>query len=295
MNDAADLSSADPPAWLTSLSAKAGEPMVATPRGAVPRRCIVEILEADEIDMERGLGVHVDGTRFEIPECEVIPIDVSAGISSAKTAGVQAPVPDGWIENANALYGPEIRKVTATWRVPTNPVAWTNQLIYLFPALEPADGSGIFQPVLQYGNNGAWGGQSWNVTSWIISGGRTVISPEHLSAATNDLLYGVIQGASCSTGCDWWVTSHNLTRGTTTSARMPAPRNLRWVFGGALEIYHLNGGCNSFPGDVAFDNIGIWDAVGIRHVPSAWTHNIAVNTGCGQAVFSDGNTVDLTY
>jgi hypothetical protein len=264
-----DEPEADQPEWLATLTAEHGEPMVVTPAGVLPARCVIE-----------------EGSTQAAETCGMEPIRVSA---SPRAAGI-VPATDGWIEDGNAVWGSDMRKLSATWRVPAGPTRGVGQTIFLFPAMENLTGTmHILQPVL------AWH-DGWTLASWW--GPDAKGSYHHtpgVSAATGDLIYGVIHGESCSTNCDWWVTAQNLSRGTTQTIRTSLTRSFRWTFGGVLEVYGATY-CDTYPAtNTTFDNIGVWDAVNVRHTPSSWSHTIDHDTGCGQGIGTDGNTVDLHY
>src|SRR5208282_1418503 len=63
----------------------------------------------------------------------------------------------------NKSYG----KIAATWIVPPSPTSDDGQILYFFPGLEDMSNViSIVQPVLQWGNNGIFGGRYWLVASW---------------------------------------------------------------------------------------------------------------------------------
>ncbi len=282
----------EPGVWLKAASETLGEPVVATPIGVLPARCVMEVGATDVVDFDGKLVRHASGTTSQLPACDSVRPLAIGGAPSAQT-DVTPPATNGWVENANILFGFDIRKLSVpSFSVPIPPARNVGQLIYLFPAMEPSNGGAILQPVLQWGSNGAFGGAFWSLASWTIVNGVAAHSVP-LLPAVHDSLQGVIHGESCSTGCDWWVDSQDRTRGTITTARVAASRNFRWIFGGALEVYGATT-CDTYPGDVTFDSIGIWDFGGVRRTPK-WNGDIVINTGCNQVIHTDSNSVALHY
>ena len=74
----------------------------------------------------------------------------------------------GWITNANFQSPKPLKSFVTTWVVPAAPATNDNQLLYLFNGLQTS--SLILQPVLQWGNNGSFGGAGWCVASWLADG-----------------------------------------------------------------------------------------------------------------------------
>jgi hypothetical protein len=74
----------------------------------------------------------------------------------------------GWITNANFQSGTPLKSFLTTWVVPGTPQTRNGQLLYLFNGLQ--NSSMILQPVLQWGDNGLFGGDHWCVASWYADG-----------------------------------------------------------------------------------------------------------------------------
>ena len=78
---------------------------------------------------------------------------------------------NGWVEaveNDVSLGGSDnLDWLSGTWIVPPAP-AVSGGLIYLFNGMEPSSQNWIIQPVLQYGNNGYFGGNYWVISSWMV-------------------------------------------------------------------------------------------------------------------------------
>jgi hypothetical protein len=118
----------------------------------------------------------------------------------ALTRKAQPGPPDtsNWISYAYWLNETKepITLFRTAWQVPPAPATQASQLIYLFNGIEPADGSIILQPVLQWGDSGAdedgmqRTGPFWTVASWSV--GTEAHHTPHVRVNPGDLLVGVI-------------------------------------------------------------------------------------------------------
>jgi hypothetical protein len=94
----------------------------------------------------------------------------------------------GWTNNT----GTPIDYFATTWTVPSPPLTRSDQLIYIFNGLQDASGGNfIFQPVLQWGNNGTDGGDFWQVATWFVTTTKGVHSP-FVRVNPGDVLKGVM-------------------------------------------------------------------------------------------------------
>ncbi len=98
-------------------------------------------------------------------------------------------VPDfnGWIEQANDWSVSEITYFSAYWDVPSPP-STTRSVIFLFPAIEPSDGSAIIQPVLEWNRRGA---PKWTIASWYGSNGDYFYSTP-IDVSVGDTIHGIM-------------------------------------------------------------------------------------------------------
>lgn len=107
----------------------------------------------------------------------------------------------GWITYAfwNNATGNPITSFKTAWRVPPNPMGSDGQLIYLFNGIQ--NSTMIYQPVLQWGNNGAFGGNYWCVASWYADGqnGQAFYS-QHTQVSVNQMLVGLMTQTATANG-----------------------------------------------------------------------------------------------
>ena len=210
-------------------------------------------------------------------------------VASPEQPAADAPVPDGWMVAGTGWASNYVRYFHADFWVPQFPLFDGGQLVYLFPGLEDATGSVIFQPVLQYGAGPAGGGHYWGISSWVYQDATHAWHSPLKPSYAGDHLYGSIFASNCSANvCDWTVWTDNVTQGWSTTLKIRSGYQLKWVVGEALEVYHLSG-CNELPAGYAISkNIYLQDASGTRMRPqfgmSRWS------TLC--SVYASVNSID---
>ena len=153
------------------------EDVVITPGGARPRS-LVHLIEPDHV---------LDGSdgRLQTPQLSGSTVTdfgllhLRPGNTPLMTGNMAHPpallgkVPalgSGWISNAGRQNstGNSISSSRTTWMIPSFPATQSGQLIYLFNWIQKA--TMIYQPVLQWSSNGAFGGNYWVVASWYADG-----------------------------------------------------------------------------------------------------------------------------
>ena len=100
----------------------------------------------------------------------------------------------GWVTWAawvNAT-GASITSFMTSWVVPPAPSSDSNQLIYIFNALEDQAGDDILQPVLQWGVSGGGGGSYWGVASWYVDSSQHAFCTPVVPVKVGDKLIGVL-------------------------------------------------------------------------------------------------------
>jgi hypothetical protein len=185
------------------------EDYIITP-GGYRRASLVHLIEK---------GHHLDGTNGHFkkldPNRKVIAdfgqIEVRPTQKPLMPANVVATDPSkrktlpalgtGWITYAfwNNSTGKPITSFKTTWRVPPDPMSNDGQLIYLFNGIQ--NSTMIYQPVLQWGNNGAFGGNYWCVASWYADGqnGQAFYS-QNSRVSVNQALVGLMTQTGSANG-----------------------------------------------------------------------------------------------
>ncbi len=199
-------------------------------------------------------------------------IDMNNISRNATGEPIKVPTYNGWIEDTSYNPGSGIDHYSGNWIVPSSPSS-TGSLIYLFIGLEPSDGSNILQPVLQWGNNGAFGGNYWTLASWYVTGSSyTYSTPINVNAG--DTLYGEAYHYT-SNPTYWFVNSVDQTQSTYTTLSTTASSSYPNSYV-TLEGYNVNT-CSQFPGATGFTNLDLYG------ITPYWTPN-QLQTGCGLSI-----------
>jgi hypothetical protein len=171
------------------------EEIVITPGGARPRARVHSIEPEAILDGTNGhyrmlhpsgdtladFGAieHVSEGEPLMPRNVVLPSRVAPALGS------------GWICYASWNRVNTITSFSTTWTVPPAPATDNGQLVYIFNGIQSA--SMIYQPVLQWGSNGEFGGSYWCVASWYAdSQGGPAFHSTPVSVNTGDQLIGIM-------------------------------------------------------------------------------------------------------
>jgi len=231
------------------------EDFVITPFGYFHPSCVLRIEEGDTL-LADGRVRHADGmVDANVPVCNyphytpagvLVPTDVRAA------SGAYKPIIRGWLEYVSATTSTSYGEITATWTVPPQPATNDGQILFFFPGLEDInDVISILQPVLQFGQSAAGGGNYWAVASWnCCITGVAWYSPL-LKVSPGDTILGEII-PMCKKGLEycanWKVISEDETTGKKrTLSKTPAEGQVwNWGFGAVLEVYRVQQ-CSDFP------------------------------------------------
>jgi hypothetical protein len=174
----------------------AGQEVVITPGGVRPKARVHKIEPGTVLDASGGRHrmLHHDtqevladfGVVEALPEGEpLMPGNVLHPRDQAPTLG------SGWITYAYWNRTHTITSFSTTWLVPPAPATHSGQLIYLFNGIQ--NSSMIYQPVLQWGNNGSFGGNYWCVASWYAdSQGGVAFHSTPVNVNAGDQLTGIM-------------------------------------------------------------------------------------------------------
>jgi hypothetical protein len=221
--------------------------------------------------------------------------------------GLQPPTTNGWVEaswaNATTISGlTYFNSLTASFTVPSAPSTAAGQLIYLFPSVE-ANGAAILQPVLQWGNNGWFGGNYWTLASWYVSATTAVFSTP-VTVSAGDSITGFIRMTGSGSSTDSWVVSGTDTvSGVSSGTGFATPKTpFNSAQQGVLEVYNVSA-CTSYPaaGDIIFSNVtatqagpawNTYNAVAPGWFPAYWS----ASPSCSFQVsdFGSGGTTGTT-
>jgi len=184
------------------------------------------------------------------------------------------PCPDGtangWVEaaawNVSLASTDNIDYLSGAWIVPAGPCpviasditpncagaipnTEDHAVIYLFNGIEPSTQTWILQPVLQYGDNGLFGGDYWALASWIV-GPDFAFYGRPQTVYTGDSITGTVQmlGVNTNNGTLYWQVTATDTSTSATSMIEGSTAGLHWTwaYAGVLEVYDLTS-CEEYP------------------------------------------------
>jgi hypothetical protein len=209
------------------------------------------------------------------------------------------PTINGWLEYASRSQpsGSWYTQIRANWNVPLQPldrVFGSSQTYFTFPGLQSTF---IIQPVLQYGQSAAGGGEGWTMASWHCHSSMGCFHSALKGTAAGNGLIGTVAASNCAGGnCTWTITTRDATSNIQTVLTVTDTRNYWWGVGGAVEVYGLNT-CDQFPiKGVFYTNIALYDQNSVLLSPN-WTRATPINPSpsCGFGVGSTTTTVNLLH
>jgi len=260
---------------------------VITPYGYFHPSCVHELSKSDILLSDRNAIQHADGTIENIPPCAYPRYTAQGELVTEGKAEATPPEISGWVEYAYATTSTSFGELTASWPVPSAPTGSDGEIVYFFPGIQPTPGTAksILQPVLQYGNNGSFGGTYWVIASWnccVI--GPTGHTPPYattyystpITVNVGDTLLGSIQ-STCSAGvesCNGWNVStedETLGKTTTLSNTWYDGQTFNWA-AIALEAHYVVQ-CSDYPpnGSTTFSNIALYDYIFVQISNPGWT------------------------
>jgi hypothetical protein len=203
----------------------------------------------------------------------------------------------GWITYASWTNntGAPISLFSTKWVVPPGPSTQSGQLLYLFNGIQ--NSTMIYQPVLQWGSNGAFGGNYWCVASWYADGqGGPAFHSTPVQVNSGDVLTGVMTltghtANGYSYNCDFQGIAN-------TGLPVTNIEQLTWLIE-TLECYGITK-CSDYPATnkTAMSSIKVENGKSIPSVGWSVTNKV---TDCGQhtLLFDEDTTgngeVDIWY
>jgi hypothetical protein len=237
--------------------------LVVTPFGRFPRACVHQVPAGARVGPDGTVSLH--GKRI-----------ASYGTTCPEAGRILLPDSDsykaygyGWAPAAFGGTGATtFSELDATFTVPPAPTK-VQQAIFFFPGLEPADGSAILQPIVQWGQ--PTGNFQWTLASVYLLNHQIILNVGGVPVPEGEVVRGVItnqldRSDTCnSTGhCAWDVFFDDLTLGITlgeTYMRTETlPSTYPYAFNGVLETYFIND-CKQLPpsGSMQFYDVGLFD------------------------------------
>jgi hypothetical protein len=238
---------------------------IPTPSGLTYAPCVHEVPPGASVTAEGAVSLNgiIIETLSACPYKEISSAPTEANwqgipqkvfdINSAST--FQPPYTNGWWLDSWWTSPSQITKLSAKWTVPSNPSA-TGGLIYLFPSIEPANGTAIVQPVLQWGNNGFFGGNSWFLSNWLVRpDGTSVYTTPQPTSAGHVIIGTMTRTAGSATR---WNIDFNDTTARQSTSMNTETKLTSWtaVQGGVLEVYNVTS-CKQLPNSSSVNFINI--------------------------------------
>jgi peptide methionine sulfoxide reductase MsrB len=286
--------------YVVEKEASVSEEMVITPGGVRAKSLVHEIEPGHVLDSSEGRLRRLGASGETIEEyglLEVRPPDQPLMPGAvAPPAAVVPELGSGWITYATWVNGSgtPVSSFWTTWTVPPPPDTQSGQVIFLFNGIQNA--TMIYQPVLQWGQSGAGGGNYWAVASWYADGqGGQAFHSSLVQVNSGDVLVGIMTltgeaGANFSYNCEFQNIANTALPITNVEQLTECVET--------LECYKIQQ-CSDYP-DATFTGMGSISIETRGSRPSiSWAANDAV-TDCGQhtIVVSDSaenGDVDLYY
>jgi hypothetical protein len=208
---------------------------------------------------------------------------------------------------------PRYKAFTGYWNIPSSPSDPDQVLLYIFNGMQPSGASSLplLQPVLQWGDNGAFGGWYWSMASWYIyldSSGNTQYVHSTPVTDSSSIYTDAHGGIGWIFDTTWDITSTFLNSDCQagyyvcpdTTLTVDTGSNTLGYISVVLEGYWHNGldwgyldNCNQLPGDIHFTGLKVVDEDG--YLKPAGMEGAAENTICPgfEVNILDGYSVDI--
>ena len=270
----------------------ANDDYVPTPAGWYHRSCVHQVEDGASVRPD-GVVTRKDKTSYRVSRC-AYPVRATKEGPAATT-----PTINGWLEWASRSQpsGSWYRTIRANWNVPLQPlgrVVGSSQTYFTFPGLQSTF---IIQPVLQYGQSAAGGGEGWTMASWRCHSSMGCFHSSLKGTTPGHTLIGTVEASNCAgANCTWTITTRDATSNVQTVLTATDTYNYWWGVGGSVEVYGLTS-CDQFPTNgVFFNNIALYDQNSVLLSPN-WTRSMQGNPSpsCSFGVTSTTTTVNLLH
>ncbi|KAF8319993.1 hypothetical protein DL93DRAFT_1920478 [Clavulina sp. PMI_390] len=203
-----------------------------------------------------------------------------------KTSRDVDPFVTGWTAYADWYNtGAPINAFTTTWAVPSTPAVNSGQTVFLFNSIEPASGSAILQPVLQWGGSAAGGGAYWAIATWYVTGSNAYYTTPY-SVSVGQTLVGIIN-LSSSSGSSYNYLSEFSNIPAAGALSLTGSAELVWATE-TLEAYGITQNGNYPAGATSFYNINLSTTSGTPSV--SWSTTSDTSDGVIATVSVGGAT-----
>jgi hypothetical protein len=252
--------------------------------------CVHEIPQGANVEVANDGHITGDVTLNGALVAHYDPCPENAVITRPRRHTEEATNPpgtgNGWVEasqrEVSLASNDNIDFLAGTWTVPSYP-SQLGALLYLFNGIEPASGDWILQPVLQYGDGPAGGGNYWAIASWLVGANGYAFHSPLEKVLPGHSIFGYTQMTGVSGNTTYWtVEAHDTTSGVYSwiTAHVSA-QHWTWAYAGVLEAYNVTA-CADFPlnGRAVFNHTAVDH--GFPH------YNSLSQTGWYGAIYSYG-------
>jgi len=277
-----------------------------TPVGLAHESCIHRVPSGTEVKTIDG-EMHIvkpGGDMVKIPRCQYPwrqPNNVNNSTNLKSFAPgwqvwttFQSPITDGF----SGFLG--------LFTIPDEPPIKDNgQTLFMFTGLQnenwipgpnspPApDDFEIIQPVLQWGESAAGGGDYWTLASWYVTVYNGFLISDLIQVNAGDTIFGNMTLLSDST---WYISGRLMSnqQDTTLIAKKANLKVNPWAYC-SLEVYDATGTCGEYPDNTQiYSNLQLYQGKWQRVIPK-WTAKAAPARLCGQQVTSEDPTHVTMY
>jgi len=258
-----------------------------TPFGYISKKCVFHVPEDHFVEDLGSLSVIKNEATDEIVQ---VVKPCSTSIQKRTTE-----FPEGWSAYVYAQATPPIKQYNGSWIVPAAPSEQESQVLFLFTGLQNsydlADGvavTNIIQPVLQWGESEAGGGEYWALASWYVDSNENAYYSK-LTAQNSVNAGDTIQGNMFYVLASkvWTIQSIDVTTHTPTTLKIATNTTEPYAFV-TLEVYNVDS-CQDYPtGTVPFTHLAF-----DQFTPS-WSTE--ATPGCGEKVsVGSATAVTITF
>ena len=221
---------------------------------AIPKGARVEIGKDGDLTGDVTLNGELIAHYDACPEKAIITRQGARtqGVGQVQQQAQPEETGNGWVEddqwNAPVGGSDNIDYVGSNWTVPEYPSEVDGQVIYLSNGIEPSSHKWFLEAALQFGYNGAFGGNYYTIETLLI-GPSTVYysSPAFVNPGDSLTGYTYMYGESGNT--TYWdsVIVDNYTGYGSEGSYWVSGQHWTWAYAGILQAYNLYA-CAEFPG-----------------------------------------------
>jgi len=280
--------------------ASASGDWVSTPAGLAYKSCVHQVPDGAAVSQGGDVSVNsvVVDTISACPYSGFVTVpeaassdQTMAGIPDPEAANPPVPLADGWWLDSWWTSSKEVVKLSAQWKVPANPAS-DGAALFFFPSVETSNSPAIVQPVLQWGNTGAGGGNYWGIANWYVPNSGSAITSSLHSTAAGRTITGTMTRSSGT--ASYWDISFTQSTGDGASLYTDTGRtSWKEVQGGVLEVYYASS-CSRLPNasSVTFSKIAVSTTSGAASPSFSNNRNV---TSCSSSISSTSTTTKLGW